>query len=94
MSVRRRNAVMEDVATVFLQEGKVLSRGEYDRLPNVPLRTAHILKQFGSWPRMITIMESAMPEVFEELRNNPPEIEKGEYDPLQALANRTVSKTF
>ena len=94
MSVRRRKAVMEDVATVFLQEGKVLSRGEYDRLPHVPLRTAHILKQFGSWPRMVTIMETAMPEVFEELRKNPPEVERGKYNALEALANKTVSKTI
>lgn len=99
MSIRKRNAIMRDIAMKFLEEGKVLSRGEYDRCGTVPVRTALIIGQFGSWARMVNLMRANMPEVFAEIEANQmraeiPEVEEeAKKDPLEALADLAVSKT-
>ena len=91
MSTRKREAIMRDIGMKMLEEGKILSKGQYDRCARVPVRSALVLKQFGSWARMVNIMEATMPDLFEEIRLIPQEVE--EFDPLEALANRTISKT-
>lgn len=91
MSTRRKEAIMRDIGMKMLEEGQILSKGQYDRCQPVPVRSALVIKQFGSWARMVNIMQASMPALFEEIRLIPKEIE--DINPLEALANRTISKT-
>jgi hypothetical protein len=95
-SIRMRERIMKDVGMKMLEEGKVLTKHEYDRCPGTPIRTGLILKQFGGWPRMVKLMEQTMPDLFIQIAAAAPkyvDVDLGTNDPLEALANMRVSKT-
>jgi len=67
-SIRQRNKALEAVAMVMLEQGKVLSRHDYEKLGNVPIRAGLALNFFGNWSRMLSIIESTLPEVWAEIK--------------------------
>ena len=74
-SLRQRGKVLEAVSMVMLEEGKVLTRHEYERIEiRTPVRAGIVMNHFGSWSRMLSIMESSLPEVWAEIKKkeNPP----------------------
>ena len=74
-SLRQRGKVLEAVAMVMLEEGKILSKREYEHMgTRTPIRAGLVLNFFGSWSRMLGIMENNLPEVWAEIKNkeNPP----------------------
>ena len=74
-SLRQRGKVLEAVSMVMLEEGKILSKREYEHIESrTPIRAGLILNFFGSWSRMLGIMQSSLPEVWAEIKKkeNPP----------------------
>ena len=74
-SLRQRGKVLEAVAMVMLEEGKVLNKREYEHIETrTPIRAGLVLNFFGSWSRMLSIMESSLPDVWAEIKKkeNPP----------------------
>ena len=74
-SLRQRGKVLEAVSMVMLEEGKILSKREYEHIETrTPIRAGLVLNFFGSWSRMLGIMENALPEVWAEIKKkeNPP----------------------
>ena len=74
-SIRKRGKVLEAVSMVMLEEGKVLTKREYEHIETrTPIRAGLVLNFFGSWTRMLSIMESSLPEVWAEIKKkeNPP----------------------
>tara|TARA_R110001592_G_scaffold45998_1_gene146713 strand:- start:3152 stop:3484 length:333 start_codon:yes stop_codon:yes gene_type:complete len=68
-SLRQRGKVLEAVSMVMLEAGKVLSRHEYENLgKSVPVRPGIVLNFFGSWSRLLSIMENTLPEVWAEIK--------------------------
>ena len=58
-TLRQRHVVLEKVAMFMLEQGKVLSKHEYDTMKQVvPLRSGLVLNHFGSWSRMLNIIEN------------------------------------
>jgi hypothetical protein len=60
---------------VMLEEGKVLSKHDYEHMKTrTPVRAGIVLNHFGSWSRMLNIMETNLPEVWSQikLKENPP----------------------
>jgi hypothetical protein len=74
-SMRQRGSVLEAVSMVMLEEGKVLSKYDYEHMKTrTPVRAGIVLNHFGSWSRMLNIMETNLPEVWSQikLKENPP----------------------
>jgi outer membrane biosynthesis protein TonB len=74
-SMRQRHKVLEAVVMTMMEQGKVLSRHEYEQLGmNVQVRSGIVMNHFGSWSRLLRIIENTMPEEWEEIKRkeNPP----------------------
>jgi len=74
-SMRQRGKVLEAVSMVMLEEGKVLTKHDYEHMETrTPVRAGIVLNHFGSWSRMLSIMETNLPEVWAQikLKENPP----------------------
>lgn len=68
-TLRQRHIVLEKVAMFMLEQGKVLSKHEYDTLKHeVPLRSGLVLNHFGSWSRMLGIIQDTLPDVWAEIK--------------------------
>jgi hypothetical protein len=68
-SIRQRIKVLDAVAMVMLEEGKVLSIREYQRIElRTPIRAGLVMNFFGSWSRMVSIMENSLPKVWAEIK--------------------------
>jgi len=74
-SMRQRGKVLEAVSMIMLEEGKVLTKHDYEHMETrTPVRAGIVLNHFGSWSRMLSIMETNLPEVWAQikLKENPP----------------------
>ena len=74
-SMRQRGSVLEAVSMVMLEEGRVLTKHDYEHMKTrTPVRAGIVLNHFGSWSRMLNIMETNLPEVWAQikLKENPP----------------------
>lgn len=91
--LRARSAVLEAVIMRMLEVGKPMSKHEWDKDENAPVRTSKILTFFGSWSRLLNLIEHNSPEVWADLNKKatPPPQEKPKpvSDPLEALSKST-----
>lgn len=81
--IRKRNAMLQAVAMKMLEEGRPLSRREYDLCSSPPIRSAELVKNFSSWTRMVKLIKADLPEVWDELERKQV---KKKADPLAELA--------
>ena len=101
-SIRRRDVAIEAAAMVMLEEGKVLSKKEFDSIARpTGVRSGNLMNLFGSWSRLVTFIEKDHPDVWAQLQGEPapqPEPEPVEEedsskpDPLEALAKASEEK--
>jgi len=85
-SLRQRGKVLEAVAMVMLEQGKVLSKHEYEQVGNVPIRAGLAMNFFGSWSRMLDLIENNLPDAWAEIKRKetpppkpvPPKVPKPE----------------
>ena len=83
MSIKRREVALKSLAMQMLEEGKILTKREYEMLRNrKEVRAGTLMNMFGSWSRMLTIMENSLPEVWAEIKQKqnpkpvPPKVPK------------------
>ena len=83
MSIKRRDIALKAIAMQMLEEGKVLTKREYEMFRNrTEVRAGTLMNMFGSWSRMLTIMENSLPEVWAEIKQKqnpkpvPPKVPK------------------
>lgn len=83
MSIRRREVALKSLAMQMLEEGKILTKREYEMLRDrTEVRAGTLMNMFGSWSRMLTIMENSLPEVWAEIKQKqnpkpvPPKVPK------------------
>ena len=83
MSIKRRDIALKAIAMQMLEEGKVLTKREYEMLRDrTEVRAGTLMNMFGSWSRMLTIMENSLPEVWAEIKQKqnpkpvPPKVPK------------------
>ena len=83
MSIKRREVALKSLAMQMLEEGKILTKREYEMLRNrTEVRAVTLMNMFGSWSRMLTIMENSLPEVWAEIKQKqnpkpvPPKVPK------------------
>ena len=69
MSIRRREVALKSLAMQMLEEGKILTKREYEMMrERTEVRAGTIMNMFGSWSRMLTVMENSLPEVWAEIK--------------------------
>ena len=91
-SIRRRDVAIEAAAMIMLEEGKVLSKKEFDSIARpTGVRSGNLMNLFGSWSRLVTFIEKDHPDVWAQLHGEvePEPLEEDESskpDPLEALA--------
>ena len=103
-SIRRRDVAIEAAAMIMLEEGKVLSKKEFDSIARpTGVRSGNLMNLFGSWSRLVGFIEKDHPDVWAQLKGEPapepePEPEPVEEedsskpDPLEALAKASEEK--
>jgi cell division protein FtsN len=94
-SMRQRHRVLEAVVMTMLEQGKVLSRHEYEQLGmNVQVRAGIVMNHFGSWSRLLRIIENTMPEEWAQMQPKaaPPPPPKPEPKPAPAVEKKEVPK--
>ena len=103
-SIRRRDVAIEAAAMIMLEEGKVLSKKEFDSIARpTGIRSGNLMNLFGSWSRLVGFIEKDHPDVWAQLQGEPapepePEPEPVEEedsskpDPLEALAKASEEK--
>ena len=103
-SIRRRDVAIEAAAMIMLEEGKVLSRKEFDAIARpTGIRSGNLMNLFGSWSRLVGFIEKDHPDVWAQLQGEPaPEPEpdpepveeedSSKPDPLEALAKASEEK--
>ena len=68
-SLRQRGKVLEAVGMTMLEEGRVLNKREYEKMQSrTPVRIGNVLNHFGSWSRMLGILENTLPDVWAEIK--------------------------
>jgi len=94
-SMRQRHRVLEAVVMTMLEQGKVLSRHEYEQLGmNVQVRAGIVMNHFGSWSRLLRIIENTMPKEWAQMQPKaaPPPPPKPEPKPAPAVEKKEVPK--
>ena len=97
-SIRRRDVAIEAAAMIMLEEGKVLSKKEFDSIARpTGVRSGNLMNLFGSWSRLVGFIEKDHPDVWAQLHGEvePEPLEEDESskpDPLEALAKASEEK--
>ena len=104
-SIRRRDVAIEAAAMIMLEEGKVLSKKEFDSIARpTGVRSGNLMNLFGSWSRLVGFIEKDHPDVWAQLQGEkapepepePAPVEEEEDsskpDPLEALAKASEEK--
>lgn len=74
---RRKNLTLNTLAEFFFKQEKVLTEQEYSSLKQQPVYASNIRKYFGSYTRMLTLLEShsLWPEL-QAMRSKPAPVVK------------------
>ena len=99
-SIRRRDVAIQAAAMVMLEEGKVLSKKEFDNISRpTGVRSGNLMNLFGSWSRLVGFIERDHPDVWAQLQGEkapePEHVEEensSKPDPLAALAKASEEK--
>lgn len=67
--LRGRKSALDALVMYMLEKGKVLTRHEYSKESDVPLRIGQVDNYFGNWSRLIAIMENDYPDAWSELHD-------------------------
>ncbi len=104
-SIRRRDIAIQAAAMAMLEEGKVLTKREFDNITKpTGIRSGNLMNLFGSWSRLVGFIEKDHPDIWAQLHGEatpepvkeeapePVEEESSKPDPLAALAKASEEK--
>ena len=75
-SIRRRDVAIRTAAMVMLEEGKVLTKKEFDMITRpTGVRSGNLMNLFGSWSRLVGFIEKDHPDIWAQLQGEPAEEE-------------------
>jgi hypothetical protein len=68
-SIRRRDVAIRTAAMAMLEEGKVLSKKEFDMITKpTGVRSGNLMNLFGSWSRLVGFIEKDHPDIWAQLQ--------------------------
>ena len=75
----KRKLMARNLAILFTQKGKILSKAEYSDLEeSAPYRLSYVTQELGQWPRVIEKIRTACPEMMKQLAEPTPAITMAE----------------
>ena len=76
-SIRRRDVAIRAAAMIMLEQGKVLSKREFDMIPErTAIRSGNLMNLFGSWSRLVGFIEKDHPDIWAQLQGGPAPVEE------------------
>ena len=76
-SIRRRDVAIRTAAMVMLEEGKVLTKKEFDMITRpTAVRSGNLMNLFGSWSRLVGFIEKDHPDIWAQLQGEPAPVEE------------------
>ena len=73
-SIRRRDVAIRAAAMIMLEQGKVLSKREFDMIPGrTAIRSGNLMNLFGSWSRLVGFIEKDHPDIWAQLHGEKEE---------------------
>ena len=73
-SIRRRDVAIRAAAMVMLEEGKVLTKKEFDMITRpTGVRSGNLMNLFGSWSRLVGFIEKDHPDIWAQLHGEKEE---------------------
>ena len=80
-SIRRRDVAIRTAAMVMLEEGKVLTKKEFDMITRpTAVRSGNLMNLFGSWSRLVGFIEKDHPDIWAQLQGEPAPVEEEHAD--------------
>ena len=80
-SIRRRDVAIRTAAMVMLEEGKVLTKKEFDMITRpTGVRSGNLMNLFGSWSRLVGFIEKDHPDIWAQLQGEPAPVEEAHAD--------------
>ena len=80
-SIRRRDVAIRTAAMVMLEEGKVLTKKEFDMITRpTGVRSGNLMNLFGSWSRLVGFIEKDHPDIWAQLQGEPAPAEEEHAD--------------
>ena len=80
-SIRRRDVAIRTAAMVMLEEGKVLTKKEFDMITRpTAVRSGNLMNLFGSWSRLVGFIEKDHPDIWAQLPGDPAPVEEEHAD--------------
>ena len=80
-SIRRRDVAIRAAAMVMLEEGKVLTKKEFDMITRpTGVRSGNLMNLFGSWSRLVGFIEKDHPDIWAQLQGEPAPAEEEHTD--------------
>ena len=73
-SIRRRDVAIQAAAMAMLEEGKVLTKKEFDNIAKpTGVRSGNLMNLFGSWSRLVGFIERDHPDIWAQLHGEKEE---------------------
>ena len=80
-SIRRRDVAIRTAAMVMLEEGKVLTKKEFDMITRpTAVRSGNLMNLFGSWSRLVGFIEKDHRDIWAQLEGEPAPVEEEHAD--------------
>ena len=80
-SIRRRDVAIRTAAMVMLEEGKVLTKKEFDMITKpTGVRSGNLMNLFVSWSRLVGFIEKDHPDIWAQLQGEPAPVEEEHAD--------------
>ena len=70
--MNKKTKTLQILGDYFVKKGKVLSIDEYKKQDDAPMRFIIAKRPFGSWARMISMLEYNFPKVWEDIHKPKP----------------------
>jgi len=97
----RKGVIIKQVAEYFAEKGRILTRNEYAKDEEAPIRFAILRRYVPVWSRLDSIIKASHPDIYAKIMQEPepaseppkPEPPKPEPKPaLKPAPTRTVAK--
>lgn len=67
----RKGVMIKQLAEYFAEKGKIMTRNEYARDEEAPIRFAILRRYIPVWSRLDSIIQSSHPEIYAKIMQEP-----------------------
>lgn len=72
--VRQKTVILEQLGKFMLEQGGVMDKVQYMEAKETPVRYSFIHTYFGTWGRMLSLLQTHNPELWAKILAGKPEV--------------------